>query len=180
MAPCHHYHAGSRHKGRRSCAFGRVRADALEAAVIEGIFGEILTVANLEAQMKQMQEELDRDLPLAQAQVRLLEGKLRESEQAIGKLVEAVEAGAGSSALYTRLREREEERDHLREELDRAKQRNRPQRLQLDQVQELRRQLRKAFDSGPPQLARELLKTFLIDITVTKEALRVRYYPPFL
>ncbi len=176
----YHYYTCNRHKARRSCAFGRVRADALEAAVIEGIFGEILTVANLEAQMEQMQEELDRDLPLAQARVRLLEAKLQENEQAIGKLVEAVEAGAGSSALYTRLREREEERDHLREELDRAKHRNRPQRLQLDQVQELRRQLREAFDSGPPQLVRELLKAFVLDITVTKEALRVRYHLPFL
>ena len=175
----YHYYTCHRHHAKRSCAFGRVRMEALEAAVLDAVFNQIVTVEAVEAHMAELQAEVDKDVPLAEAAVRVLEERLCDLALVVGRLVAAVESGQGSVTLYERLRERELERDRVREQLEEARAQLKPRLLQAAPVQSFRESLRRALDSGDPQVARELLRELLSEVVVEKEALRIRYRLPF-
>jgi hypothetical protein len=86
----------------------KVKADGLEQAILEQLFDRVLTAEYL----GQLLEEVRRSYGIQQLEKELVEARatLEELERAIGGLVDAIEQRS-SSALMTRLADRERDRD---------------------------------------------------------------------
>ena len=109
------YYVCTRWKNNRECRGGGIDADRLERAAYDALAGEALTPPRVRALLAG-REDAGRDHALRR-RVDERAARLRELDQAIGRLVAAVEAGGPIPALVGQLQARQGERDRARGEL---------------------------------------------------------------
>jgi hypothetical protein len=167
------YLCGAR-KARHACDLPRLDADALEAAVAHAVLDEILTAANLAAQVAALSAQLDSERPALASQRQALADELVGTDRGLARLLDAIEASPDSSALAGRLAQRESERGDLAlrlAELDARLAGPPAAPVPLDD-------LRAALASGPLDARQSVLRSLVARILVDVTTARILYRLP--
>lgn len=165
----------------RSCPSSRIKAETIEQSVIQTLLREVITPDRLQ----QIQDETNASLSGRRDELvtrqKQLQRELSSQEQKIARLVDAVEA-SDSQSVRSRLKERELERDHLRAELQSASDHLRQSRIHLSHaaLEQLVQEMHTVLTSDDVAAARQLLRVFVVRITVSPHRGVLYYTPPFL
>lgn len=162
-----------------TCDLPRVSAKTLEQAVLDCLFDDVLTEEHLKRQREEIAEHLDADRPVLEARLGALRRELDISDQAIERLLNAIERAPDSGSLPERLMDREAERERLSAGILYVQQQLRKPMDKLPDTAEMRQLLRVAIKEGNKIEARELMRKIIAEIVVDATSANLRYRVPF-
>jgi site-specific DNA recombinase len=171
----------TRRKRRRDCPAPRVGADKLEEAIITCLRQEILTSEHITTLLATINAELDSGRGEVQAERMQIEEKLRKANQAISRLLDAIEARGRSGAIEERLKVREQERDQLElhhKELLLREQQN-TFYIAPEDLAQLLDDLRRELLAAAPEDRRNALRALIHRVEITRGEVRLFYPVPF-
>lgn len=166
---------------RGACDLPRIGARALETAILDTLFTQILTTENLATQLDAIQVSRAAQRPAQEALLGELQSAITDLERAIIRLVDAIESAPDSTALTQRLAQREHELAQKRQQLHQLHQDLNTAAAPLPDLDAIRNNLRQALTQGAPELARNLLRTLISEIIIDADQATIRYNlpPPF-
>jgi DNA invertase Pin-like site-specific DNA recombinase len=155
-------------EGKNACPSGKIKAQAIEQAVIETLVRDVLTVNRLEAILKETNDALSGQHDELTKRQHQLQRDIASQENRIARLVDAVES-EDSPAIRTRLRERELDRDKMRAELAAVVDRVHQSRIRISRAAlgTLVEEMQSTLTAEDVPAMRELLRTFVVRITVS-------------
>jgi len=164
-----------------ACPSSRVKAETIEQAVLQALLRDVLTPDRLEQIRDETNASLSGHRDELLARQKQLQRELSSQEQKIARLVDAVEAG-DSQSVRSRLKERELERDQVRAELQSVSDHLRQSRIQLSRaaLEQLVQEMHTVLTSDDVAAMRQLLRVFVVRITVSPHRGVLYYSPPFL
>jgi len=163
-----------------TCDLPRVSAKTLEQAVLDCLFADVLTEEQLKRQREEIAKHLDADRPALEARLGALRRELDISDQAIERLLNAIERAPDSGSLPERLMDREAERERLSAGILYVQHQLRKPMDDLPDAAEMRQVLRVAIEEGNKIEAREeLLRKIIAEIVVDATSANLRYRVPF-
>lgn len=153
------------------CPMPLVGADQLEAAVLEYVDSHVLQAASLMAHWQALEATRDAERPALEAQLAQAEAEVAGIRRQIENLLRVIEE-TGNASVTTRLTQRERDAEAAEAQVAtlRARLGERPP---LPDVDAIREQLHNALEHDRPA-ARELLKTLVMDVTVTEDSVLIR------
>lgn len=165
----------------RACPSSRVKADTIEQAVLQALLRDVLTPDRLEQIRDETNASLSGHRDELITRQKQLQRELSSQEQKIARLVDAVEAG-DSQSVRSRLKERELERDQVRAELQSVSDHLRQSRIQLSRaaIEQLVQEMHTVLTSDDVAAMRQLLRVFVVRITISPHRGVLYYSPPFL
>lgn len=173
------YYICSGRQNRRDCQMPRLKADAVEAAVLEVFRDQVLTEASIAESCRAMAAMREGERPLLEQRHAGLQSELEAAEGKLSRLLDALEEGT-SGAITVRVREREQEVARLRlaaEDVRRqAVAANQPAMLDIAAQ---RARLERFMREGPPGDLRAMLADYGLRVTADEETLTIEYAYPF-
>lgn len=169
-------------KGESTCPSRRVNAKLAEAAILQAILGEVLTVDFIGAWLDQTQSLLF-NRPALEKQTDKLQKDLAQNEQAIKHLLDLVEV-EGAAKAQERITQREAEQARLRLQLQDLQDRRKladitltPEALQVI-LQTWLNQFEAAQGEGP-QALRNFIRRFVTRIELDYNNATIQYTYPY-
>ena len=178
---------GYRCPGRRShdCDLPCIGAGPLEDAVIDQLLEDILSPETLAAQWEALQRSREAERPAIEARIAALERDLADADRAIARILDAIEQAPEVSALVSRLRDRQANRDALSRDLADARAVAQAANAGPPDVAALREELREALarrgdDPARLEAARAVLRQFVEEVRVDGQRVAIiRFRIPF-
>ena len=173
---------GYRCPGRRndSCDLPFVTGHAIERAVIEALLDDVLRPEYLAQCLEDLLAAQEAERPALEARVEALGRQIGAVDDAIERLLVAIEAGGDAEPLVARLRGRQAERDGLGAQLQEARERLDGHQRDLPDLDALRRELEEGLAHGGIPERRALLRQYVAEVVVDGPGeARVSYRLPF-
>ena len=153
------------------CALPRIAAVALERSVLGYVYSEILDQNAMETHWAELESARDALRPTIEAQIHNLLAELDTTRRRIENLIRVIEQTANAT-LVGRLSQRELDAQGLEAQIA-ALQSQLTARPPMPDIDAIRERLQNALENDR-QAARELLRTLILDVTVSEEDILVR------
>ena|SRR5680860_573373 len=166
-------------KGKRACPAERVRADALERAVIDALLDAYNDIDLFQHTISEAVAELDNDLPDLAEELVSVEAQIRDKTAALDRYLRAFEAGDMSKQVCgARVEELSQQRRDLidrRDELAAQPTPDTPRVPARDQLEAVGELLRATIDDGMPTAVKDLLNLLIDSVQIAPD----RHAQPF-
>jgi DNA invertase Pin-like site-specific DNA recombinase len=159
-----------RREGWDSCEGRKIDAEVIHQTVLEYVLTEVLTEPVLRRMQEQINQALVEEMPNLEEDLMAARAELRRLDQAIERLLDAIEAGDSRRARQ-RLEERETERDLIAARIAALEVRQNQGQIRIDDaaLKALIEEMRDDLLSEDVAVARSILKQLVVKLKVKND-----------